>query len=51
MGIALYATNAACMAILAVSAGAWNGTLRAKRVDTAVVVIQILTLVGESVRQ
>eukprot|EP00903_Cladosiphon_okamuranus_P005921 g5852.t1 len=44
MGIALYGINAVCMALLAVSADKWEGTSRAKIVDTAVMIIQIVTL-------
>ena len=48
MGIALYGTDAACMALLAVSADKWEGTSRAKEADTAVMIIQLVTLLGES---
>ncbi|CAM9250711.1 unnamed protein product [Hapterophycus canaliculatus] len=44
MGIALYGSDAACMAILAVSADKWKGTARAKRADTAVMIVQLVTL-------
>ena len=47
MTAALYGTNAVCMALLAVAADKWEGTPRARRVDTAVFVIQLLSLVGE----
>jgi len=47
MGVVLYSTNALCMAVLAVSADLWEGTPRAKGVDTAVMVVQLVTLLGE----
>lgn len=47
MGTALYGSDAACMAILAVSADKWEGTARANRVDTAVMIIQLVALAGE----
>ncbi len=47
MGIALYGINALCMAVLAVSADKWEGTPRAKGVDTAVMIIQFVILSGE----
>lgn len=47
MGSALYGINAVCMAMLAVSADKWDGTLRAKGVDTTVTIIQFVTLSGE----
>lgn len=47
MGIALYGTDAVCMAVLAVSVDKWEGTLRAKDVDTAVMIVQLITLAGE----
>lgn len=47
MGIALYGIDAACMAVLAVSADRWEGSARAKEVDTAVMVVQLNTLLGE----
>ena len=47
MGVMLYSTNALCMAVLAISADKWEGTSTAKDVDTAVMVVQLLTLLGE----
>ena len=47
MGIALYGTDAVCMAVLAVSADKWEGTSRAKGVDSAVMIIQLVTLLGK----
>ena len=47
MGIALYGTDAVCMAVLAVSADKWEGTSRAKSVDSAVMIIQLVTLLGK----
>eukprot|EP00903_Cladosiphon_okamuranus_P012913 g12056.t1 len=44
MGIALYGINTICMAILAVSADKWEGTSQAKGVDTAVTIIQLVTV-------
>lgn len=47
MTAGLYGTNAVCMALLAVAADKWEGTPRAKQVDTAVLIIQLVSLVGE----
>lgn len=47
MGTVLYGTNAACMALLAISADKWEDTSRAKEADTAVMIIQIVTLAGK----
>lgn len=47
MGVALYGIDAACMAVLAVSADKWEGSSRAKAVDSAVMTVQLVTLVGE----
>lgn len=47
MGMALYGVDAVCMAVLAISADKWEGTSRAEQVDTAVMVIQVVTLLGE----
>ncbi|CAN0101373.1 unnamed protein product, partial [Scytosiphon promiscuus] len=44
MGIGLYGSDAACMAVLAISADKWEGTARAKQVDTAVMIVQLITL-------
>eukprot|EP00903_Cladosiphon_okamuranus_P017681 g16281.t1 len=44
MGIALYGIDAACMAALAVSAHKWEGTWRADKVDSAVMIAQMVTL-------
>ena len=44
MGTVLYGTDAVCMALLAVSVEKWEGTSRAKGVDTAVMIIQVITL-------
>ncbi|CAM9664947.1 unnamed protein product [Scytosiphon promiscuus] len=44
MGIALYGTDAVCMAVLAVSASKWEGSPRADRVDKTVMIIQVVTL-------
>lgn len=43
----MYGTNVACMVALAVSADKWEGTSRAKEIDNAVTIIQLVTLVGE----
>lgn len=47
MGATVYGADAVCMAVLAVSADKWEGTPRAKMVDTAIVIIQLVSLVGE----
>lgn len=47
MGIALYGVDAVCMAVLAVSADKWEGTSRAEKVDSAVVIVQVVTLAGK----
>lgn len=47
MGAALYGTDTVCMAVLAVSADMWAGASRAKGIDTAVMVIQLVSLLGE----
>lgn len=47
MGIGLYGIDAVCMALLAVSADRWEGTSRAKGIDAAVMIIQLVTLSGE----
>eukprot|EP00903_Cladosiphon_okamuranus_P009469 g9024.t1 len=44
MGTLLYGIDAVCMALLAVSTGKWEGTSRAKGVDMAVMITQIVTL-------
>ncbi|CAN0463533.1 unnamed protein product, partial [Ectocarpus sp. 12 AP-2014] len=44
MGAAVYGIDAACMAVLAVSADKWEGTERASQVDSVVVIVQLLTL-------
>jgi len=43
----LYGTDAACMALLAVSADNWEGTSRAEAADTAVLIVQVVTLAGK----
>ena len=52
MGTALYGIDAVCMALLAFSADFWEGTSRAKGVDRAVMITQVVTLAGrrESLR-
>lgn len=47
MGTVLYGTDAACMALLAISADNWENTPRAKAADTAVMIIQVVTLAGK----
>lgn len=47
MGIALYAIDAICMAVLAVSADKWEGSQRAEEVDSAVMIMQLVALLGE----
>lgn len=47
MGMALYGIDAACMAVLAVSASKWEGKPKANRADKAVMIIQLVTLAGE----
>lgn len=46
MAVGLSAANAVCMGVLAIAAHEWQGTENAKRADTAVVVIQLIVLVG-----
>lgn len=47
MGITLYGTNALCMAMLALSADKWEGTSRAKTLDTVILIVQLVILLGE----
>jgi len=47
LGTTLHGINTVCMAALAVSAIMWEGTSRAKGVDTVVMVIQLVAIVGE----
>lgn len=47
MGIALYGIDAACMAVLALAADQWEGSSRAEEVDSAVTIVQLVTLAGE----
>lgn len=47
MGALLYGTDAVCMALLAASAAMWEGTPRAEGIDTAVMIVQMLTLAGK----
>lgn len=49
MGIALYGSDAVCMGMLALSASKLEGTATASRIDTAVMVIQLIALAGELV--
>ena len=49
VGACLAGADAICMAVLAVSVLAWEGTEHAQRADKAVVIIQLLVLVGEIV--
>lgn len=46
VGACLAGADAICMAILAVSVLAWEGTENATKADKAVVVIQLLVLIG-----
>lgn len=46
LGAGLVGINAVCMALLVVSALAWDGTPNAKRVGTAVILLQIVALCG-----
>ncbi|CAM9909350.1 unnamed protein product [Ectocarpus fasciculatus] len=46
MGYVVYGLDAASMAVLAVSADKWEGTERASRVDSAVMMVQLLILAG-----
>lgn len=47
MGVCLMLTDAVCMALLAGTVIRWEGTPRATQVDTAVVIIQLVALVGK----
>lgn len=47
MGACVVFVDASCMAMLADTVLRWEGTKRAKQVDTAVVLINIVVLVGE----
>lgn len=49
MGACVVFADASCMALLADTVLRWEGTARAKQVDTAVVVINIIVLVGKLV--
>lgn len=48
MAAGLMAVDATCMALLAISASRWDGTAAAARVDSAVMLLQLLALCGES---
>lgn len=47
LGACLLFVDASCMAMLADSVLRWEGTSRAKQLDTAVTVIQLVALVGK----
>lgn len=40
--------DAVCMAVLTIAALAWEGTENAKRADNAVIIIQLMVLVGKA---
>eukprot|EP00903_Cladosiphon_okamuranus_P012907 g12051.t1 len=46
MGAGLYGTDAVCMAVLAVSADKWKGSPRAKGADSAVMIVQLISLLA-----
>ena len=46
IGAGLMLADAVCMGILSIAASRWEGTPRADRVDTAVVIIQLIVLLG-----
>ena len=48
VAVCLSGADAVCMAVLAVAALKWEGTDKAKRADNAVIIIQLMVLVGES---
>lgn len=47
MAAGLMAVDATCMALLAISASLWENTTAAARVDSAVMLLQLLALCGE----
>lgn len=47
MGAFVVFVDASCMALLADTVLRWEGTPRAKQADTAVVVINVVVLVGK----
>lgn len=47
MGACLVGIDAVCMALLAFSASWWGGTPAAERVDSAVMLLQLVALCGE----
>ena len=47
MAAGVMAVDATCMALLAISASRWDGTAAAARVDSAVMLLQLLALCGE----
>ena len=47
LGACLLLVDASCMAMLADNVLRWEGTSRAKQLDTAVTIIQLVALVGE----
>ena len=51
MAAGLMAVDATCMALLAISASRWEGTAAAARVDSAVMLLQLLALCGECWRE
>lgn len=46
IAVGLSAADAVCMGVLAIAAHEWKGTENAERADTAVVVVQLIVLVG-----
>lgn len=47
IAVGLSGADAVCMALMTIAALAWEGTENAKRADLAVVIIQLMVLVGE----
>lgn len=48
IAVCVSGADAACMVVLTIAAMAWEGTEKAKRADSAVVIIQMTVLVGKS---
>lgn len=48
IAVGLSATDAVCMVVLAVAAQEWQGTENATRADSAVIIIQLVVLVGRA---
>lgn len=47
IAVCISGADAVCMAVLTIAALEWEGTENAKRADNAVVVIQLMVLVGK----